>query len=79
MTLRSLVKRMDRGYYHEGILLSIYDNPKQDSGDGLATFIVQEVKDIAGKKRGLTHEDVHRIRQGLYKAMGEVNDIIGSF
>ena len=79
MTLRTLVKKMDDAYYHEGMLVEIFDHPRHNGfGDGLAEFIVSETKDMVAYEKKLTNKDIKAIKRALELGRKELGRVIAS-
>lgn len=79
MTLRTLVKKMDKAYYNDGMLIEILDHPRHNVGDGLAAFIVHETKDVIDySKKKLSNKDIATIKKALEKAEEELGQVIAS-
>ena len=74
MTLKTLFKKLDKVYHNEGIL----DNTEacQEDGDGLAKFIVHEIKSVMGHKTAnLNAYDLGELSNAMDRALSELGDV----
>lgn len=79
MTLRNLIKRMDKAYYNEGILIEKFDFPRHDIGDGLASFIINETKEVVDtSKKYMSKKDIAEIWRAINKAKVELERVLES-
>lgn len=62
---------VDRAYEDDGLILQYVKDPEGEHGDGLAEFIVRELRDLSSGEPGDTREAAQRIS----RAKSQLSDV----
>lgn len=72
--IHKLIGRLDRAY-HDDRTLVLNDLNDKSAGDGLAAFIVNDIKSIVEPKKKLNHADLISVERDLECAIDELTRV----